>query len=67
MDQFGKVFREFARQAHTKQVRTALSLAEEFVQERMSLDQIEEMLYSAGFEARIVDEAMELLPKRSKK
>lgn len=68
MDLLGNVVREFMKQAHAENVRNATNLAMEFRDERMSDDQIEEMLYSSGFDARVVSDAMEalLIKKKAK-
>jgi thymidine phosphorylase len=67
MNPLGNIMRDFLKQAHAKQVKMARALAEEFLQEKMAMDQIEEMLYASGFEAAVIDEAMDSLPKKGKK
>lgn len=69
MDPLGNVVRDFLKKAHQDNVRNAISLAVEFQDdEGMSLDQIEEMLYSSGFDADVVAEALDNIPiKKAKK
>ncbi len=67
MDPLGNVMREFLRKAHAKQVKMARALADELLQEKMAMEQIEEMLYASGFENIVIDEAMDSLPKKGKK
>jgi hypothetical protein len=67
MDPLGNVMREFLRKAHVKNVKIARALADELLQEKMAMDQVEEMLYASGFEAVVIDEAMDSLPKKGKK
>jgi hypothetical protein len=59
MDLLGRVVREYMKKAHTDNVRNATNLAMEFRDEHMNDDQIEEMLYSSGFDTNVVSEAME--------
>jgi len=64
MDPLGNVLRDFMKQAHLRQVKTALGLALELRQESMAAEQIEEMLYSSGFEQVVVDDAMTALANK---
>lgn len=54
----GAVIREFAKQNHLKEVKNASVIALEFAKEGMSQDQIEEMLFSSGYEADVINEAL---------
>lgn len=69
MDPLGNVVRDFLKKTHAANVRNAVSLAMELRDdEGMKNDQIEEMLYSSGFDSAVIAEAMDNLPiKKSKK
>lgn len=60
MDRFGNVIRDFLKKAHSDNVRNAVSLGTELrLDEGMTDEQIEEMLYASGFEALVITEAMD--------
>lgn len=67
MDPLGNAIRDFLKQTHATSVRNAVSLAMEFQDEGMKHDQIEEMLYSSGFDVDIVAEALDSIPAAAKK
>lgn len=64
MDPLGNVIKDFLRQTHASHVRNAVSLAKEFKDEGMTNEQIEEMLFSSGFDSMIIAEAMEHVPTK---
>jgi hypothetical protein len=65
MDLLGKVVREYLREAEKANIRTAMSLAEELLDEKMTESQIREMLFASGFERKIVEAAMKrAFPRR---
>lgn len=58
MDPLGDVVRQFLSQQREDTVKTASGLAGDLCQDGMSRDQAEEMLYGAGYESEIVEEAI---------
>lgn len=67
MDPLGNAIRDFLKQTHAASVRNAVSLAMEFQDEGMKQDQIEEMLYSSGFESDVIAEALDSIPSKKRK
>lgn len=67
MDPLGKTVRNLLKQAHARQVKTARALADELLEEKMALDQVEEMLFASGFEYPVIDEVMASLPNQRQK
>jgi hypothetical protein len=67
MDKLGQVFRDLARAALEREVRSASSLAELFRKDGMTSAQIEEMLYSNGFDHDVVVAAMTAMPHKKAK
>jgi RNase H-fold protein (predicted Holliday junction resolvase) len=67
MDLFGKVVREYLREAERGRLRTAIALAEELIDERMTEPQVKEMLFASGFDKKIVASALKrTFPKSNK-
>lgn len=62
MEPLGKVVRDFLTMRHAKDVRQAYAMADSLQKEGMSTGQIEEMLFSSGFQAGVIDEAIRQLP-----
>lgn len=58
MDPLGDTVRRFLSQQREDTVKTASTLAGDLRNEGMDRDQAEEMLYSAGYESEVVDEAV---------
>jgi hypothetical protein len=58
MDPLGDVVRQFLSQQREDTVKTAVTLAADLRKESMNRDQAEEMLYGAGYESEVVDEAI---------
>jgi hypothetical protein len=58
MDLFGKVVREYLKQAEADSINNATALIDELLEEKMTKGQIREMLYASGFEKEIVEAAM---------
>lgn len=61
MDILGKVARAHLKQIHENNVKQAYVLAMDFKREGMSTEEVEEMLFSAGYESPVVDSAMNRL------
>jgi len=63
MDPLGAIARNFLKEAHARNVRNAVSLATELRrEEKMTNEQIEEMLYASGFEEVVIAEAINKIP-----
>jgi len=62
MDPLGRVVRELMQRQHEDLVRTASTLASDLKDEGMDDSQVMEMLFSSGFDADVVAEAMEPNP-----
>lgn len=58
MDLFGKVVREYLKQAEADSINNATALIDELLEEKMTKGQIRELLYASGFEKRVVEAAM---------
>jgi hypothetical protein len=54
----GEAIREFAKKQHSKEVKNASSMVLEFAKEGMSQTQIEEMLFSTGYDKNVITEAL---------
>ena len=67
MDTFGNVIRNLMQDVHSRTVLNASSLASEWEREGMTRDQVEEMLYSEGFDQDIIEEAMSSFPLKKGK
>ena len=67
MDLLGKVIRDYLRQAEKATLRTAVALAEELLDEKMTEPQVKEMLFASGFETGTVEAAIRrVFPRRKK-
>ena len=58
MDILGNVIRNFLKEKHASSVRTAVSLAMDLKRDKMTNEQIEEMLCASGLEAPVIAEAL---------
>ena len=67
MDKLGQVFRDLARAAREREVRSAAALAEMLRKDGLTNAQVEEMLYANGFNGEVVDGAMAILPSRTRR
>ena len=63
MDILGSVIRECMKRAHEKEVKQAYVIAKDFKEEGLKIAEIEEMLFSSGYDEAIIQEAMRLLGK----
>ena len=61
MDIFGNVIREFMKQAHEKEVRQAYVIARDFKKDGLKTSEIEELLFSSGYEQGVIEEALRML------
>ena len=59
MGLLGNVINNFLKEKHASSVRTATSLAMDLKRDRMTNDQIEEMLCATGYEASVIAEALD--------
>lgn len=66
MDLLGSVVRNLVQDAKARTVKAASKLAMSFAREGMNHDQIEEMLFSAGYESDIVYDVLESIPAKDK-
>jgi hypothetical protein len=65
MDLLGKVIRDYLREAERANLRTAVAVAEEFLDEKMNESQVREMLFASGFETKVVEAAIrKVFPRR---
>ena len=65
MDLLGKVIRDYLREAEKANFRTAVGLAEELLDEKMTESQVREMLFASGFETKVVEAAIrKVFPRR---
>jgi hypothetical protein len=63
MDIFGNVIRECMRRAHEQEVKQAYVIAKDFKKDGLKIAEIEEMLYSSGYDQTTVEEALKMLGK----
>jgi len=61
MDILGKVVRDYLKQAHEKEVKQAYVIAKDFKKDGLNNSEIEELLYSSGYDADIIEEALKSL------
>ena len=61
MDSLGKILKEFLKVKNENDIKTAVSIAKEMKKEGMNHEQLEEMLYNAGYDSTVIDEAMNRL------
>jgi len=61
MDILGKVVRDYLKQTHEKEVKQACVIAKEFKKDGFNVSEIEELLYSSGYDTSVIEEALEYL------
>jgi len=61
MDILGKVVRDYLKQAHDKEVKQAYVIAKDFKKDGLNASEIEELLYSSGYDATVIEEALKSL------
>lgn len=63
MDILGNVVRECIRRAHEKEVKQVYVIAKDFKKDGLNFNEIEEMLFSSGYEDGVIQETLRMLGK----